>query len=140
MTGDTNQIQIRIFLKKLDDGRDNIEEDCSPHLIAHLPGSREPTDRQGFKQFIDLFYHVFPDLHHSVDDQMAEGNKVVSRLTVRGTHLGSFQGIPSTGKTVEFTDILIARFEEGMIRELWAQFDALGVLQQLGILPPLLVR
>jgi predicted ester cyclase len=137
MTGDQNKNQIHHFLKKLDDGRDIIEEDCSPHLIAHLPGSREPTDRQGFKQFIDLFYHVFPDLHHSVDDQMAEGNKVVSRLTVRGTHRGFLQGLAPTGKPVMFSDILITQFEGGMITELWAQFDALGLLQQLGLIPPL---
>jgi predicted ester cyclase len=140
MTGDTNKTQIRIFLKKLDDGRDIVEEVCSSHFIGHLPGSREPVDRQGFKQFIGLFYQAFPDLHHVLEDQVAEGDKVVSRLTVRGTHRGGVQGLAPTGKQVIFSDILIARLEKGMITELWAQFDVLDLFQQLGLLPPLRLK
>ena len=137
MSIEQNKTIIRHFLKKLDEGQDSIEDVCSPQFIAHLPGSSEPADRPGFKQFISLFFHAFPDLHHSVDDQVAEGNKVVSRLTVHGTQQGFFQGIAPTGKRVMFNDIMITRLEGKKIVELWAQFDALGLLQQLGLLSSL---
>jgi predicted ester cyclase len=137
MSVEQNKTIIRRFLKKLDEGQDSIEEICSPQFIAHLPRSSEPTDRQGFKQFISLFYSSFPDLHHSVDDQVAEGNKVVSRLTVRGTQRGVFQGSAPSGKPVMFTDIMITRLEGEKIVELWAQFDVLGLFQQLDLSPSL---
>lgn len=137
MSVEQNKTIIRYFLKKLDESQDIIDDVCSPQLIAHLPGSNEPTDHRGFKQFISLFYSAFPDLHHSVDDQVAEGNKVVSRLTVLGTQRGFFQGIAPTGKRVIFNDIMITRLEGEKIVELWAQFDALGLLQQLDLLSSL---
>jgi predicted ester cyclase len=137
MSVEQNKTIIRCFLKKLDEGQDSIEEVCSPQFITHLPGCSEPTDRQGFKQFISLFYSAFPDLHHSVEDQVAEGNKVVSRLAVRGTQRGFFQGSAPSGKQVEFNDILITQLEGEKIVELWAQFDALGLFQKLGLSPSL---
>ncbi len=86
-----------------------------PSLSPIFQGSIQPIDREGFRQFVSLFYLAFPDLRHTVEDQVAEGDKVVSRLTVQGTHQGPFQGMAPTGKQVKFTDIMISRIEDGKI-------------------------
>jgi predicted ester cyclase len=122
------------FLKGLDERLGIIDEACALQLVAHIPGSAQPMGREGFKQFASLFYLAFPDLRHTVEDQVAEGDKVVSRLKVQGTHQGPFQGMGPTGKQVKFTDIMITRIEDEKIMELWAQFDVLGLWQQLGLL------
>jgi len=129
-----NKVLVSQFLKRLDEDLRVIDEVCASQFVAHLPGNTQPTSREGFVQFVSLFYLAFPDLGHTVEDQVAEGDKVVSRLTVQGTHQGPFQGLAPTGKQATFTDIMISRIEDGKIMELWAQFDALGLLQQLGLL------
>jgi len=113
----------------------SIDELCAPNFVGHLPGFSAPTDRVNFMNFASLLYGAFPDLNHTVEVQLAENDMVACCVTVRGTHQGIFQGIPPTGKKVEFTDLIIARFDNGKAVELWAQFDILGLLQQLGINP-----
>ena len=76
-----------------------------------------------------------PDLHITVEDQVAEGDKVVTRYTTRGTHQGPFMGIPPTGKHVTVTGIVITRFANCKEVEEWANADWLGLLQQLGVVP-----
>ncbi len=78
------------------------------------------------------FRNAFPDLTCTVQEQVAEGEKVVSRWTVRGTHQGEFFGVAVTGNQVEFTGIQIDRFEGGKIVEEWAEFDLLGAMRQMG--------
>ncbi len=132
MAVDQNKAIICSFLAALDKRSTAIDEFFNPDCLAHLPGSPEPTDREGFKQFVTLLYTAFPDLQHKVEDQIAENDKVVSLVTVQGTHRGNFRGIAPTGKQVIITDILITRIQGRKIAELWAQFDALSLLQQLG--------
>ena len=134
MSAEQNKAVVVQFLKGLDENLNIIEEVCAPELVAHIPGGAQPIVREGFRQFVSLFYRAFPDLSHTVEDQVAEGDQVVSRLTVQGTHQGPFQGMTPTGKEVKFTDIMITRIEDEKIMELWAQFDALGLLHQLGLL------
>ena len=81
-----------------------------------------------------MLYAAFPDLRHTIVEQIGEKDTVVTLLTVRGTHLGNFFGIPSTGKEIVFTDIVVTRFREGKIVQLNAQFDALSLLAELGAL------
>jgi steroid delta-isomerase-like uncharacterized protein len=131
-----NKASIRRFLMELDKDLSAVGEFFSPDCVAHLPGSHGPANREGFKQFVTSLYTAFPDLRHTVEDQIAEGDKVVTRLTARGSHQGSFQGVGPTGRQVAIRDIMITRIKAGQIIELWAQFDALGLLQQLGVLPP----
>jgi steroid delta-isomerase-like uncharacterized protein len=78
----------------------------------------------------------FPDIHVTIEDIVAEGERVVVRNTWRGTHRGEFNGIPATGRPVEITGIVIWRIAEGQIAERWACIDTLGLLRQLGIIPP----
>ena len=113
MTTDQNKHVMRGFLEELDKDRAAIDTFFSPSCLAHLPGKPEPTDREGFKHFVALLYTAFHDLHHKVEDQVAENDKVVSLVTARGTHRGDFQGIAPTGKQVIITDIIITRLRGG---------------------------
>jgi predicted ester cyclase len=94
------------------------------------------TDLQTTKQTIGrLMLAPFPDMHSAEEDIIAEASKVVTRRTFRGTHQGTFMGIAPTGKTVTFTAIFIAYLTNGKIEEQWVNFDALGLLQQIGAIP-----
>jgi len=88
-----------------------------------------------YKQFLSMYLTASPDLHFTIEDQMAEGDKVVTRYTAGGTHLGPFMGIPPTGKQVTATGMSIIRVANGKIVEEWANGDDLGLLQQLGVNP-----
>jgi predicted ester cyclase len=82
-----------------------------------------------------MFLTAFPDLHFTVEDMIAEGDKVVARITMSGTQQGAFMGIPPTGKHVAFTAIDINRIAGGKSVEHWWEMDALGLMQQLGVVP-----
>ena len=78
---------------------------------------------------------AFPDLQYTVEDQIAEGDKVVTRYTASGTHRGELMSIVPTGSRVEITGISITRIEDGKIEEIWENYDALGMMRQLGVIP-----
>jgi predicted ester cyclase len=82
-----------------------------------------------------MVYSATPNLSHTIEDMLAEGDRVAVRLTARGTHTGEFMGIPPTGKQVTVTGTVICRIAEGKIQEDWFNSDALGLLQQLGVIP-----
>jgi len=96
MIPDQKKATIRIFLEKLDENISAIEEFFIPDCQAHLPGISDPTDREGFRQFVAMLYTAFPDLHHVVKEQIAENDKVATIINVYGTHKGDFQGIAPT--------------------------------------------
>jgi predicted ester cyclase len=133
MNLEQNKGIIHDFLIEIDRGSDAVDRFFSPNCMVHLPGSLSPTDREGFKAFIGMLYKAFPDLRHTLVDQIAENGKVANLVIAHGTHKGVFQGIPPTGKPVAITDIIIVKIIEGRVIELWAQFDFLGLLQQLGV-------
>jgi predicted ester cyclase len=80
------------------------------------------TDGDGFRQFVAMLYDAFPDLHHAIEDQISENDKIANLVCVRGTHRGIFQGIAPTGKKIVFEDIIIMRIRDDKVIELWAQF------------------
>lgn len=108
-----------------------IAADCVDH--AAPPGT--PSGREGVKQFFTMLRSAFPDLHFTIEDVIAEGDKVVTRSTWQGTHQGAFLGIPPTGKQVRVTGIDITRYAGGKAVEHWGNQDTLGLLQQLGVIP-----
>ena len=112
-----------------------IDDLFTTDFVRHDPGGRELQGTEQNRQFIGSLRAAFPDVHYTVEDQIAEGDKVVVRYRFRGTHLGAFQGIPPTGKQVTYTGILIYRIGDGKITEQWTEFDLLGFLRQLGVLP-----
>ncbi len=108
---------------------DLIEVDA----IGHDPTSPKPTQGQGsIRQVAVLFRTAFADLHLTVDDLIAEQDKVVARWTLQGTHQGTFMGVAGTGKEVTTAGIVIYRLAEEKITEYWGNFDALGLMRQLG--------
>ena len=94
-----------------------------------------PQGRAGIKQFFAMTRRGLPDYHATVEDEAAEGDKVMYRVTFRGTHQGELMGIPPTGKQVTIAAIDIFRIAEGKIAEHWGIADKLGLLQQLGVAP-----
>jgi steroid delta-isomerase-like uncharacterized protein len=125
----------RAFYASIDaDQMQSIPALCAEQFIARLAGM-PPMDRAAFQQFGQAFFAAFPDLYHIVEDQVAEGDMVVNRMLARGTHRGEFQGIPPTGRTVEFAAISIQRFAEGTLVEQHLMVDTLGLLQQIGAIP-----
>jgi len=103
--------------------------------IDHNPVPGQGPGLEGVKQVFAVFAAGFPDLHFTVEDMIAEGDKVVSRLTMHGTHRGDFQGIAPTGKSITQTGIDILRLAGGKVIERWGEFDNLGLMQQLGVIP-----
>ena len=111
-----------------------LDEVYAANLVWHEPDQ----DIRGLKearQFVDTYLAAFPDLHATVEDVFAEGDKVVTRWTMRGTHRGDLMGIHPTGKQIEFKGITIHRIEGNKIVEEWEGYDNLGVMQQIGALP-----
>lgn len=90
---------------------------------------------EGGKQFAAGMRSAFPDFHYTVEDEIAEGDRVVQRWTARGTHQGQFQGIPPSGEQVTIRGISIYRIADGKLVEGWTHADMLGLLQQIGALP-----
>lgn len=87
------------------------------------------------KQFVTTHLTVFPDLHITIQDQIAENDLVATRYVMRGTHQGEFANIPPTGRQFTVTGIEMHRFADGKLIELWNVVDLLGMLQQLGVIP-----
>ncbi len=107
----------------------------APNAVIHMAGSPEPLSREAFEQFGRVFVSAFPDGKSTVEDIVAEGDKVVTRLTYRGTHTADLMGIPPTGKLVTVTEIIVDRLADGKIVESWRLFDQMAMMQQLGVIP-----
>jgi len=114
-----------------------IPELFAPNYIYHGPMGMEAKGPEGFKQMVTMYRTAFPDLHVTIEDMVAEGDKVVSRFTLRGTHKGEYMGIAPTGKKVTITGILITRWVGGKEVEASGVADTLTMMQQLGVVPPI---
>ena len=110
-------------------------EQFTPDFVLRN-GSLTIQGLDAFKQLEAMLLAALPDIHYTVEDLLAEGNKVAVRLTVTGTHRGVFLGIPPTGKHTTVTESAISRIVGGKIAEHWSETDMLGLLQQLGVIPP----
>jgi len=121
-----------VFNKK---NRAAIDEFINPTQVDHAAPPGTPGGLEGAKHTVTMYLTAFPDLHFTVEDFIAEGDKVVARLTVRGTQQGIFMGIPPTGKHATVTAIDINRMADGKSVEHWLNMDTLGLLQQLGVIP-----
>jgi steroid delta-isomerase-like uncharacterized protein len=107
----------------------------APGFVAHVPGAPGPLDGAAWMQFIAAFSAAFPDLHLTVEDIVAEGDRAAARVAFRGTHRGEFMGLPPTGKAVTFSSMEFNLMVGGAVVEHWVELDQLGLLQQLGGLP-----
>jgi steroid delta-isomerase-like uncharacterized protein len=111
-----------------------IDERVSNDYLGHLGGDSH-RGPEGIKEHVPAFLYAFPDYPITIEDQVAEGDKVVTRWTAQGTHHGTFRGILATGKRVTTGGVAIHRFAHGELAEGWAYVDMLGLLEQLGAVP-----
>jgi len=113
-----------------------VDEIVSPEYVGHDPALPEDiTGPAAERELAATYRAAFPDMAITIDDQIAEGDKVATRWTARGTHTGDLWGIPGTGKEVRVTGTSVDRIQEGRIVESWVNWDALGLMQQLGVVP-----
>ena len=132
-----NKALVRRFYEEIDKGNvEAMDELVAENYIDHSPPPFPglASGREGVKQSIKLFWTATPG-HHRIEDQIAEGDKVVTRLTAYGAHEGDLPGIPRTGNKLEMTATVIHRISNGKLAEKWANKDVLGFLQQLGVIP-----
>ncbi len=137
MPAEENKALLRRFFEDLFNhgSLETADAIVAPDYVNHDPVPGETPGVEGLKQFVTMLRTAFPDIHFTVDDQVAEGEKVATRWTVMGTHQAEFAGIPATGKPVRLTAINIHRVADGKIQEGWLNWDALGMMQQLGVIP-----
>jgi steroid delta-isomerase-like uncharacterized protein len=127
----------RIIDEAFNAGRlDIIDHGLAADYVDHQAGSDAPRGPEGFKGFVRGFRATFPDVHVTVEDLIAEGDKVALRVTWRGTQLGGLGGVPATGLPVEFPGFHVYRFENGKVTEHWGLQDDLSLLLQLGVVAP----
>jgi steroid delta-isomerase-like uncharacterized protein len=133
-----NKALVRRCIEEVDKGNWAIfDELLVRDYVYHQPGRPKPLTREESEQFMRSVRAAFPDGRVTIEDMIAEGDKVVTRYTSCGTHKGEFMGIPATGKKVALTGIVISRIAKGKIAEEWEEFDALGFMVQLGAIPPM---
>jgi steroid delta-isomerase-like uncharacterized protein len=136
MSTESNKAAVRRFREALNAG--DLDEALAvfvPNAVVHLSGAPDPLTMEGFKQFGSVFLSALSGGRSTIEDVIAEGNKVVSRLTYRGTHTGDLMGIPPTGRTVTVSEIIVDQFADGKIVESWRLFDQMAMMQQLGVIP-----
>ena len=131
-----NKAIVRRFIEQaFNDGNlAVIDELVASGYINHVAPA-DVRGREGMKTFVTTYRTAFPDYACTIDDQVAEGDKVVTRWTVRGTQHGDLMGIPPTGKQVSLPGVVVDRIANGQLVESWLQADVLGMMQQLGVVP-----
>ena len=112
-----------------------IDDVVEPDVLIRTPLPIQATGAELLKEVFARLHRAFPDLHVTIEDLIAEGDKVVSRNTVTGTHQGEYMGVPSTGKSVTYNEIFIVRFVNGRFAETWGVVDVLSQMKQLGVIP-----
>ncbi len=138
MSAEENKALVRREIEEIwnKGNLDAAEDIYAPNYIGHrLAGGEDIRGLETIKHLAAATRQAFPDFTHTVEDMLAEGDKVVIRSTIRATHQGEFRGIAPTGKEVEITSMLINRTEGGKIAESWHNADHLGLMHRLGVIP-----
>jgi predicted ester cyclase len=112
-----------------------IDEIVAPDAAIRTPLPIDATGADLLKQVWVMLLRVYPDMHLIVDDVIAEGDKVVARNTVTGTHRGEFMGVGPTGRSVTYNEIFIFRFADGRVVETWGVVDVYAQMKQIGVIP-----
>ena len=112
-----------------------IDELVDPDAVIHTPLPIEATGAKLLKEVFGRLLRAYPDLHITVEDLIEEGDKIVSRQTVTGTHQGEYMGLPPSGRAVMYNEIFIVRFAGGRIAETWGIVDVFSQMKQLGAIP-----
>ena len=113
-----------------------VDELVAPDGISHQLSWGMPPNRMGLKQLIALFRTAFPDLNCTLQDEIIQGDKIAAHWTMRGTHKGLFLGNSPTSKSINVKGLIYARIENDQVIENYMLIDQMGILQQLGLVPP----
>jgi steroid delta-isomerase-like uncharacterized protein len=134
MSTEENKTLARRFLEDVINGGQvgKIDEYMAENFVDHQAPPGVPPNREGVKGFVTAFRTAFPDLHYTLEDVIAEGDRVVQRATAHGTMKGEFQGMPPSGKSATWEEVHITRFQNGKAVEHWGVTDQMGMLAQLG--------
>lgn len=137
MSEEENKAKTRRFMEEVFNKGNLtvIDELLAPNFVEHNPFPGYPPGLEGFRQGIADLRKGFPDIHFTIDDMLAEGDKVVMRSTMTGTNKGAFMGTPATGKQVKVAGIDIVRITGGKAVEHWGITQDLEMMQQLGLVP-----
>jgi predicted ester cyclase len=126
-------IYRRFYEEFVNEGNDAVADELiATGVVSHSPFPGQAPGSEGVKNTFAMFRAAFPDLHATLEDIIAEDDKVMGRLTVRGTHKGAFMDAQPTGNVVTYEEVVILRFKEGKIVEHWAVADALALMQGIG--------
>jgi predicted ester cyclase len=138
MSTDANKNVVRRYVEEVQNEGNltTLDELTAPAYVNHDAPPGVPPNVEGIKQLTAMFRQAFPDGRMTIEDMVAEGDRVATRKTFRGTHRGELMGIPPTGKVVAMGLMDIARLVDGKVVETWHVGDDLGLLQQLGALQP----
>jgi predicted ester cyclase len=135
MTTETLKMIERIPLEIVNNNKfELIDEIYSPNYVEHTAVPGVAPTREGFKQVVTELKKAFPDLRYTIEDSIDSGDKIVHRLTARGTMKGDYMGMPATNKPATWTEIHIGRVVNGRLTEHWGLVDQLGMLVQLGVI------
>jgi predicted ester cyclase len=137
MSAEENKRLVRRFYEEIDKGNlDAMDELVDENYIDHNPPPFPglPSGRQGLKEAFKIFWKATPG-HHEIQEQIAEGDKVVTRMTSYGKHEGDLPGAPRTGNDLKISSITIHRIANGKLVEKWAEKDVLTFLKQIGLVP-----
>jgi predicted ester cyclase len=133
-------IGCRVLLELWSQGKLELADELyAPGYVDHVGRGPEPgrvSGPEGIKQAVTMFRTAFPDLQYTVEEEMAERDLVMTRFSARGTNRGPFLGAPPTGRVVNYTGFDLNRILDGKIIESWVNYDALALLQQIGLVPP----
>jgi steroid delta-isomerase-like uncharacterized protein len=137
MSAEESKATMRRYFGVFEEGDiDLLDELLAPEYVNHSPATPDlPTGPEGVKGVVAMFRSGMPDLRVLVEDMIAEGDKVVTRYTLEGTHEGELFGVPPTGQRLSIESISVERVSEGKIREHWRITDSLDMMQQLGVIP-----
>lgn len=137
MSSHNKVVMQRIYEELWNKGNfDVVGELVSPDYTGYLPTPPDaPSGRDGLVWLIQTYRSAFPDIHVHVKEQIAEGDRVFTRITFHGTHKGQFMHIPPTGKSIKMEAFVLTRFENGLNVEGRVGMDRLALMQQLGVIP-----
>jgi steroid delta-isomerase-like uncharacterized protein len=140
MSSEANKAVVRRFYEEAfsQGNLDVLDQIGASDYVNHDPSGPPggwPGGTEGMRMVVGTYRTAFPDVQMTIDDQVAEGDKVVTRWTARGTNSGSLMGMPPTGRPIHITGISIERIAGGKIAETWVNFDGMGMMMQLGVIP-----
>ncbi|MEJ2265129.1 MAG: ester cyclase [Anaerolineales bacterium] len=138
MSTETNKATVRRMLEQVWNKRrvDLIEEFYTEDVVQHIVGISSTPGLESVRKAAGMILNAYPDLQHAINDEIAEGDKVVNRWTMTSTHPGGLNGVPPAGKGVIQSGVTIFHLSNARIDEFWSLTDNSKLMQQLGVIPP----